>query len=186
MSSKYEKRKKTFYFVILVLTFLTMIASASFAYYSLVASQEDEKTILHTGKLEINYIDGVYIKNPKLFPMTTPNYDTYDRVYRNKFSVVSSGTLDQTIEIFLDVSKNEFTEGTIKYLLYNVYGQELGRGNVPQSGQIKLVDNLFLVHDGTATYTLILWMDETYYNQNYEMGHNITGSLIINSKQIRY
>jgi hypothetical protein len=83
------------------------------AYFSLVSSQKEEGTVLYTGKLEINYIDGTYIKNPELMPVKNPGYNTYKGVYRNSFSVASSGTLEQTIELELEVASNEFIENAI-------------------------------------------------------------------------
>lgn len=172
--------------IVLILTLITMIIGATLAYFSLVASQQEEGTVLYTGKLEINYIDGVYIKNPTLLPMPEPNYNTYENVYRNNFSVTSSGTLEQTISVELEISNNEFQENAIKYIIYNEKGQKLANGNVPKTGKITLISDMYLSKTGTVKYTLIIWLDNTNYNQNSEMGKVITGKININSKQIRY
>lgn len=172
--------------IVLILTLITMIIGATLAYFSLVASQQEEGTVLYTGKLEINYIDGVYIKNPTLLPMSEPNYNTYENVYRNNFSVTSSGTLEQTISVELEISNNEFQENAIKYIIYNEKGQKLANGNVPKTGKMTLISDMYLSKTGTVKYTLIIWLDNTNYNQNSEMGKVITGKININSKQIRY
>ena len=156
------------------------------AYFALLDSQEEEGTVLYTGKLEINYIDGVYIKNPELIPLKNPTYDTYKGVYRNTFSVASSGTLEQTISLELAVSHNEFSENVIKYAIFNEAGNRITMGTVPKEGPVTMASNMYLAPTGTAKYTLILWLDNTGYNQNGEMGKSISGKINIHSKQLRY
>lgn len=186
MMESSEEKKKIFYMIVLILTLITMIIGATLAYFSLIASQEEEGTVLYTGKLEINYIDGVYIKDPVLIPMKDPGYNTYDGIYRNSFAVSSSGTLEQTISVELEVSNNEFRENAIKYAIYNDKGQKMSSGNVPKTGKVTIASNMYLAAVGTAKYTLIIWLDNTGYNQNSEMGKTITGKININSKQLRY
>lgn len=186
MESSNEK-KQIFYTIVLLLTLIIMIIGASIAYFSLVSSQKDEGTKLYTGRLEINYIDGTYIKDPELWPMDKPNYNTFENVYRNTFQVTSSGTLDQTISVDLIVSRNDFEPGVIRYVIYSEKGIELSSGDVPQqTGKVNLTNNLFLKHDGSAKYTLIIYLKSTDYNQNFAMGSAITGKILVTSKQIKY
>lgn len=180
------EKKKVFYMIVLILTLVAMIIGATLAYFSLVSSQKEEGTILYTGTLEINYIDGVYIKNPTLYPLSNVNYYTYDNVYRNSFIVKSSGTLDQTLKIDLNISKNEFNEDALKYVIYNDKGYEMGQGYVPNSGSVNIANNMYLKSNDSARYTLIIWLDNTNYNQNFEMGNTVTGSISINATQIKY
>lgn len=186
MESSNEK-KQLFYTIVLLMTLIIMIIGTTIAYFSLVSSQKDEGTKLYTGKLEINYIDGTYIKDPELWPMEKPSFNTYDNVYRNTFQVTSSGTLDQTISVDLIVSRNDFENGVIRYVIYSETGVELSSGNVPQeTGKVNLTNNLFLEHDGTAKYTLIIYLKSTNYNQNFSMGSAITGKIVVTSKQLKY
>ena len=171
--------------IVLILTLITMIIGATLAYFKLVASQKEEGTVLYTGTLQINYIDGTYIKDPILYPMNNVTYNTYDGVYRNNFSVASSGTLDQTITIDLDVTKNQFTPNAIKYALFNNYGEEMSTGYVSGTGTVTLASNLFLANNATARYTLIIWLDKTDYDQTFESGHVISGKITIHAKQKR-
>lgn len=186
MMESSEEKKRIFYMIVLVLTLITMIIGATLAYFALIASQKKDDTVLYTGKLEINYIDGVYVKNPKLIPINNPSYDTTDGVYRNSFIVSSSGTLEQVITLELEVSNNEFSDNALKYILYNDKGQFMSQGSISKTGKITLSDNLYLKPVGTAQYTLIIWLDNTDYNQNYEMGNTITGKINIYSKQLKY
>ena len=178
MMESSQEKKKIFYMVVLILTFIIMLVGASLAYYSLVSSQKKEGTVLYTGTLEINYIDGIYLKDPLLYPLEKVDYTTKDKVYRNNFAVRSSGTLDQNIKLTLNISKNEFTPNALKYAMSNGY--------VQQSGPLVLADNLYLASNDTAKYTLIIWLDSTNYNQNYEMGNVVTGSIEVEAIQVKY
>ena len=178
MMESSQEKKKIFYMVVLILTFIIMLVGASLAYYSLVSSQKKEGTVLYTGTLEINYIDGIYLKDPLLYPLEKVDYTTKDKVYRNNFAVRSSGTLDQNIKLTLNISKNEFTPNALKYVISNGY--------VQQSGPLVLADNLYLASNDTAKYTLIIWLDSTNYNQNYEMGNVVTGSIEVEAIQVKY
>ena len=186
MMESSESKKSIFYMIVLILTLITMIIGATLAYFKLLESQEEEGTVLYTGKLEINYIDGVYIQNPELIPTKNPGYNTYKGVYRNSFSVASSGTLEQTITLELEVSTNEFRDNAIKYVVFNASGDRIATGNVPKEGKVTLASDMYLSPTGTAKYTLIIWLENTGYNQNSEMGKTIVGKINIHSKQMRY
>ena len=45
---------------------------------------------------------------------------------------------------------------------------------------------MYLEATGVATFTLLIWLDNTNYNQNSEMGKTINAKINIISKQIRY
>ena len=186
MMESSESKKSIFYMIVLILTLITMIVGATLAYFKLLSSQKEEGTVLYTGKLEINYIDGIYMQNPELIPVDEPNYNTYKGVYRNNFSVASSGTLEQTISLELQVTTNEFKEDAIKYIIFNEKGQKITTGDVRSAGTITLASDMYLEATGTAQYTLIVWLNNTGYNQNSEMGKKIVGKINIHSKQMRY
>ena len=186
MMESSESKKSIFSMIVLILTLITMIIGATLAYFKLLSSQKEEGTVLYTGKLEINYIDGVYMQNPELIPINEPNYNTYKGVYRNNFSVASSGTLEQTISLELQVTINEFKEDAIKYIIFNEKGQKITTGDVPSTGTVTLASDMYLEATGTAKYTLIVWLNNTGYNQNSEMGKKIVGKINIHSKQMRY
>ena len=182
-----SSKKNLFYLVVLIMTLIAMIISATIAYFSLIDSQREEGTVLYTGKLEIDYIDGVYIKDPILFPMDDVSFETMDDVYRNRFSVKSSGTLDQTISVDLDITLNEFSPNALKYAVYNNNGVRLSTGYVPVSGIVNLVSNMFLEHDGTAYYTLIIWWDgsDPEFDMRVDAGKEVSGKINIKSVQVK-
>ena len=181
-----DNKKKIFYFTVLILTLITMIVGAVFAIYSLLSSQKEEGTVLYTGKLEIDYKDGIYIKNPKLYPVTTVDYNTTNNVYRNCFTIESTGNLDMTMRIDLEITNNEFEENGLKYAVYNNTGKLLKSGYVVKSGTMNLADNVYLPVSGIATYTLIIWLDNKDYNQDFEFGKTITGKINVYGQQIKY
>ncbi len=180
-----SEKKRLFYMIVLILTLITMIIGATLAYLKLAGSQKEEGTVLYTGTVKINYIDGRYIENPELIPIKNVNYNTTNNVYRNNFAITSTGTLDQTITIFMDITNNEFNANSLKYLLYSESGNQLATGSLPKSGEVNLVSNVFLGHGETAKYTLIIWWESTDYNQNLEMGSTITGKITADAKQVK-
>lgn len=179
------KKKNLFYMIVLILTLVTMIIGATLAYFKFVASQKEESTVLYSGTLAVEYIDGTYIKNPTLYPIKNINYNTYDNVYRNNFAVTSTGTLDQTIWLDLYITRNDFSVNSLKYAIFNNEGIEMQRGNVPKEGKVNIASNLYLANKATTKYTLIIWLDDTDYNQNFEMGNIITGRIDVYAKQVR-
>ncbi len=183
-----KNRNNNRYIILLIFTLIFVSISTTLSYLSLVKSQKEEGTKLYTGKLEINYLDGVYIKNPELIPRRdAPKYDTYDNVYRNSFIVSSSGTLNQTISIDMEITKNDFPDDVIRYVIFNANGEKMAQGTIKNKlGTINLVDNLYLAYDGQAKYTLILWDYSTDYDQIPEMGYTLCGKIKIYSKQVRY
>ncbi len=181
-----KEKKRLFYMIVLLLTLITMIIGATLAYLNLVGSQKEEGTVLYTGTVRINYLDGKYIDNPELFPITNVNYNTKDKVYRNDFAIESTGTLDQTISIDMEIKENEFHENSLKYIVYSENGNQLATGNVPKKGQINIANNIFLGHGEKAQYTVIIWWVNTDYNQNDEMGSVISGKINAYAKQIKY
>ena len=180
-----SEKKKMFYMIVLILTLITMIIGATLAYLRLVGSQKEEGTVLYTGTLQINYIDGTYIKNPELFPLKSVDYNSYDKVYRNTFAITSTGTLDQTISVDMEVQENTFSENALKYVVYSSNGNQLATGYVPQTGKVNLASNMYLDSNATTRYTLIIWWGDNGSNQNSEMGSIITGRIDVYAKQIR-
>ena len=180
------KKKNLFYTIVLILTLITMIIGATLAYYKLLASQKEEGTVLYSGTLQIEYLNGVYIQNPNLYPIKKVDYNTYDNVYRNNFAIVSTGTLEGTVAIDVDITKNEFYENALKYVIYNNEGVEMKSGYVPKEGKFNLASNLYIKSNSTIKYTLIIWLDNTNYNQNFEMGKTVSGKIDIYAKQLKY
>lgn len=181
-----ERKKSIFYLIVLLLTLIVMIIGATLAYFKLMASQKEEGTVLYTGTLQINYIDGIYLKDPILYPVNDVNYNTYENVYRNNFAISSTGSLNQIIAVDLSISKNEFTKNSLKYALYNNQGHVLTSDYVQESGTQNILNNIYLAHGETANYTLIIWLEDKNDNQIANMGSIISGRLDVHAVQARY
>jgi len=126
------------------------------------------------------------IISPKLIPRNEPTLNDTKFAYSNNFSIESTGSLDQTVSIYLDLSKNEFTSNAVKYSLYNESNQKVSSGSIPKSGSVLLYANEYLASGGLKTYTLLLWLQEDYTNQDYEQGKKISGTLRVEGIQIKY
>ncbi len=181
-----EKKKSIFYLIVLLLTLIVMIIGATLAYFKLMASQKEEGTVLYTGTLQINYIDGIYLKDPILYPVKNVTFNTYENVYRNNFAISSTGTLNQIIAIDLVISKNEFVKNSLKYALYNNQGHLLASDYVQESGTQNILNNTYLAHGDTTNYTLIIWLEDINNNQNINMGSIISGRLDVHAIQAKY
>ena len=185
MNKKKEiSKSQIFYLVILILSLMIMISSITIAYFSMVASQENDDTKLYTGSLIINFIDGKVINNPTLIPRYEPtSISDVNNVYVNEFEVESTGTLDQNIDIYMEVISNEFTNNTIKYKLFDNDGNEVSTGYVNGTGNIKIANRKYLEQEKKQKYTVMFWIQENEEDQNAEKGKNLKITLNVEAIQ---
>ena len=121
-------KKDIFYIIVLILTFITVIVGATFALYSFIFSQKEGTSAVYTGTLSIEYLSGNIINFNFLYPTEKPNFESEKNVYRNTFKVTNSGSLDSLLKIQIDINQNEFSNKTLKYILYNSNQEELSEG----------------------------------------------------------
>ena len=182
---KAHKRNK----IILIIFFLIIIIisiNASLAYLTLIGKEEEDSTKVWTGTLEINYIDGKKINAYNLFPIEEPRINDETYVSTKKFSVTSNGTLDQTIDLYIDIKKNEFVSNHLRYSLYDSENNKIGTGGIPSDGKILMASDIFLEKGETKEFTLLLWLMETKENQNNEQECSFAGEFDIFANQIKY
>lgn len=184
MKKKELKKSDIFYLVILILSLMIMISSITIAYFSMVASQEKDDTKIYTGNLIIEFIDGKVINDPTLIPRYEPKSinDTSD-VYVNEFSIESKGTLDQYIDIYMDVIDNEFENGSVKYILFNDKEEKISKGSINDVGSIKINEKEYLKSGDNRKYTLMLWLEENGENQDHEKGKKLKINLGVEAIQ---
>lgn len=180
------KRVNGYYLVILILALIIMTIGITFAYFTLAGKEEDDSTQIWTGTLSINYVDGKEIKAYDLFPIDEPKLGDTTYVYTKNFSVTSNGTLDQTIDLYIDITKNEFVSNHLRYSLYDANGNKITTGGLPSSGKILMTSNVFLKSGETKDYTVLLWLMETKENQNNEQDCSFSGEFDIFANQIKY
>lgn len=183
MNIKYSKKEK-----ILIIFYLIMICflglGISYSFYLLAQSAEKDSTKVYAGRLDINYIQGNVVSTESLQPIPEPDFYTTDTVYRNTFGVRTDGTLEQTVEIGFDVSKNEFTDDMLRYALYTEEGIKLATGYLNE-GFVTMIDNVYFKAVETRNFVLMIWLEEKPYEQ-YEQGNRLYGKIVINSKQYGY
>ncbi len=180
------KKVNGYYVIILILSLIIMVIGISFAYFTAVSSQEKDKTRINTGTLIINFTDGIEINNPLLIPRSTPtNINDQEYLYTNTFSVESTGTLDQTIDIYLNITTNQFSNGALKYKVYNTNGQQMKEGTLTQSGDMRILENTYLGAGQTAEFTLMIWLQETGTGQNQDQAKSLVGTMRAEATQVR-
>lgn len=183
---KSESKKDIFYIILLILTMITMVVGITFTYFAMVAKEKEDSTRVQTGTLAINYVDGNTINAYALLPIHEPNLNTKYSVYKKKFSVASHGTLDQTLDIYISVTENEFANDALKYALYDSSNSKVAIGNIPSSGKILIARDVFLKSGDSKKFTVLVWLQENNQNQDYEQGNTFIGGFDITATQIKY
>lgn len=178
------KRKDLFYLILLVLTLITMIVGITFSYFALMASEKKDSTWIQTGTLAIDYVDGREINTYLLLPINEPNLNSLYSVYKKKFSVSSTGTLDQTLDMYITVKNNDFANNALWFALYDSNNQKLNSGRIPSSGKILMASDVYLKSGDLANFTVLIWLQENNQNQDYEQGNTFSGGFEIEAKQV--
>ena len=181
-----NNKKKIFSMIIFLLIIFCLGFGLTFAYLSLVSSAEKDSTKIYAGRIDVNYIQGNEVITNILYPISEPSFNTTSNVYRNKFGVSTEGTLEQTVAIDFKVNNNSFSNNTIKYAIYTSNGNKLATGYLNGSGTTTLADNIYFKENELKEFVLIIWLDENSLSQNTEEGKNLTGTIIINSRQIGF
>lgn len=181
-----RSKNDIFYFILLVLTLITTCIGITFTYFSLIASEKKDSTQIKTGTLSINYIDGRAIDTYALLPINEPNLNSTYSVYKKKFSVRSDGTLDQTLDIYIKVTENKFTNNALKFAIYDSNNNKLSTGNIPSTGNVLLTSGVYLESGSVEDFTVLIWLQENNYNQDHEQGRTFIGGFDITANQIKY
>lgn len=183
---KQIKKVNMYYIIILIISLVIMAIGLTIAYYTAVASQKEDGTKIYTGTLVISFTDGINIKNPLLIPRSNPSsINDTDYLYTNTFKIESTGTLDQTLNVYLNITKNEFSEGTLKYKVYNVNGKQMKEGNIAKTGDTNILENTYLSAQDTGEFTLMIWLQETGIGQNEEQAKSLIGTMRAEAIQIK-
>ena len=144
------------------------------------------KETIKTGTLAINYVDGNAIDTYALMPINEPDLSTEYSVYKKNFSVRSTGTLDQTLDIYMYITNNQFDDNILGYSLYDSVGNKLSKGDIPKNGRILLNSGIYLKSNEEKKFTVLIWLKENNKQQDYEMGKTFTGGFDITASQIKY
>ena len=180
-----KSKRDIFYLILLILTLIIMIVGITFTYYSLMLSEKKDSTMIKTGTIAINYVDGREFNTYELLPIDEPNLDSKYSVYKKQFSVRSDGTLDQTIDIYIKVTENGFTNNALKFALYNSNNKKLSTGFIPSTGDVLIYSNDYLKSGSTNSYTVLIWLQENNQNQDHESGKSFVGGFEITAEQVK-
>ena len=181
-----KSKNDIFYLILFVLTIITMIVGITFTYFSLIASEKEDSTKVQTGSISINYIDGEKIDTYALIPINEPTLNTKYSVYKKRFAVSSNGSLDQTLDIYINVTDNKFKNDALGFSLYNSDNRKIATGRIPSSGRVRLISKEYLKNNTTNNYTVLIWLQDDNTDQNYEMGNTFVGGFDIDAEQIKY
>lgn len=186
MENKKRRPKYLLFTITTILTIFVLALGATFSYYGIVASQEKDSTRVYSGSLSINYKDGNIISQT-LFPISEPNLNTTDYLYRNNFTVSSTSTIDQLISINLEITTNEFVTNSLKFALYDTdTGEKISDGPILTIGTVSVANSLSFPQVGLKNYTLLIWLQETDTNQDKDRDKLLVGTIHINSVQAKY
>lgn len=172
-----EEKKNLFYVVLLILTLVTVIIGAAFAAYTFLHSQKEGSSNVYTGTLVIEYQEGTRIYINNIFPTSDPQVTDTENIYKNNFRIKNNGILDGILRLNIEITRNEFVEGSLKYKLFSSSGVELIAGDVPTEGNFEIINNVLIESKSTVEFILAIWLDETGEIQNDEMGKMLVGNI---------
>lgn len=179
-----NRKKDLFYLILLILTMVTMVVGITFTYFSLLAKEKNDSTVIKAGTLAINYIEGQTINTYALLPISEPNLNTKYSVYKKSFAVSSSGTLDQNMDIYLNITKSDFKAGDLHFNFYDASGNKLSTGSIPNVGSVLLSSNVFLKAGDNKTFTILIWLQDDDYTYDYTENDYFVGGFDINARQV--
>lgn len=183
MNIKYTRKEK-----ILIISYLVMIVflglGISFSYFLLADSADKDSTRVYAGRLDVSYIQGNEL-DEILYPIPEPDFNTTEKVYRNRFAVSTEGTLEQNVAISFNILSNQFSNDMIRYALYTSNGNKLSTGYLNEGLEL-LIDNLYFKPVESREFVLMVWLEEKPFEQAGEMGCKLLGRILINSKQYGY
>ena len=175
-------KKDFFYIVVLILTFITVMIGATFAIYSLIFSHEEGSSAVYTGNFSVEYLSGDIINCNLLRPMEELNLEDNSNVYKNKFKVTNTGTLDGVLSIILEINKNEFSNETLMYSIYDEKGL-LAEDFLEGQNEMIVANNILLEDGKTKDFVLVVWIKDNGENQNVEMKKSLIGQIRVDASQ---
>lgn len=175
-------KKDFFYLVILILTFITVIIGATYAVYSMIYSHKKGSSSVYTGTFSVEYLSGDIIDCNLLVPMEEVDLNDETNLYKNKFRVTNTGTLDGVFSLILEVNKNQFSNETLMYSIYDDDGLVI-EDYIDGEEEFVLAKNLPLQKKTGKDYILVVWIKDNGKNQNIEMKKSLLGQIRVDASQ---
>ncbi len=176
-------KKDFFYIVVLILTFITFLVGMAFAIYTWFFSHPEGSSSVYTGTLTIEYSSSNIVNVDSLYPISKPKFTDTNRLYRNTFKVKNTGSLDGIVSISIDFTLNQFSDNTLKYVLYTSQGDEIVEGYLNGTDSIILAENIAIASEAEEEYVLMIWLNESDDDQNTEMRKVLIGAIDVNATQ---
>ena len=155
--------KKVFKYIlliVLVLCFGYLSYKVSFAWYSLQFGNEEDKELVKTGFISIDYIKGNDVIDGKLYPTSSKNggINTTLKIKRNNGSINVLGTLSLYVNNIPEV----LSSNSLKWEVYednNTNPSSMGTfDGISNGDRVVLLDD-FLVPTEYVSYTIYIWVD---------------------------
>lgn len=177
-----SSKNNIFYLLVLIFTMITLIVGMTFTYFSLFSKEPTDATKIKAGTLAINYIDGRTFDTYALLPTNEPTLDTKFSVYKKSFSVASTGTLDQVMDIYMDVTRSDFDAGALYFAFYDSNGKKINKSSIPNTGRVLLASNVFLSAGTSKTFTVLIWLQDNANNKEYDENDYFVGGFYIDAR----
>lgn len=196
--------KGLFYGVIGVATLIVAIIGATFAWFTATADSETQ-TVVKTGTLSIAYVSsgegsGRVVDASNLKPATTAQvlaaYNAGTCRYVDevsnadeticafaKVTVKNTGSLYANIDADFNITMNEYVDSKLMYSVFTTDPVSL-TGNAVGS-TITLPSAQAVAPNGTSTFTVLLWLDESAVNSGKMDNSNKTFTASINVEAVQ-
>ena len=185
IDSKNNSNRNKLILIIMILILIVMIISATYAYFILLVSKEEDSTQLYTGTLDVQYTQGNIIYGDMFYPRSAPESLEDDfRTYINTFTITNTGTLDGYMRIGLHIAENEFPDDALKYRIFNGEGELFLSGSISSEDGYTLAENIFMRSGESAVYTVQIWLEETGVQQNKSRGKKMVAAVEVTETQI--
>lgn len=174
-----KKFFKYFIVIILLLCLGYLSYKASYAWYSLQFGNEEDKEVIKTGFISIDYIKGNDIIDGKLYPSASKSggINTTLNIKRNDGSINVLGT----IALYVNNIPEVLSTDSLRWEIYendNVSPSSMGTFNGVSNGdRVVLLDD-FLIPTEYVAYTIYIWVDG---NRSGNEIQNSTFSAIISA-----
>ena len=179
-----KKKNKVIYICILLLLLIMIILCMTYAYFNLVLTQKEDDTKIYSGSLAIDYIDGDVISDIRLRPVINPSLDNSYGAYIKNFKVYPSGNFNQSLNIYLKITRNTFSHNALNYILYNNQNIKVSTGTIPEDGELLIAENIFLEKGIEKEFNLMIWLEESGENQNKEQAKDLKAKIELKGTQV--
>ena len=108
---------------------------------------------------------------------------------KKNFTIKSTGTLDQTLDIYIKVTENTFANNSLRFAVYDAdNGSKLLTGYISNviGSKIMMARGVPLESNKSKTFTVLIWLQENNQNQDYEQGKTFAGGFDITANQVLY